>query len=282
MTRRRRILLWSFAAVFGLIAALGVRAVWIEPASLTVVEERITLRWPLHAPLRIALLSDLHVGSPFNGIENLRRVVDRTNDTRPDIICILGDLVIQEVKGGRFVSPEAIAAELNRLRATDGVFGVLGNHDGSLGHDRVATALENNGVHLVEDRSALLQTRAGPIWIAGISDLWTGQHDLGAALTGIPNDGSPVILLSHNPDVFPQVPSRVSLTLAGHTHGGQVRLPFLGAPIVPSKFGARFVAGHVIEGDRHLYVATGVGTSIWPVRFRVPPAISILTVSGRN
>jgi predicted MPP superfamily phosphohydrolase len=89
-----------------------------------------------------------------------------------------------------------------------------------------------------------------------------------------------VLLLTHNPDVFPTVPGRVALTIAGHTHGGQVRLPWIGAPVVPSRFGQRFVAGHIVEGGRHLFVATGVGTSIIPVRFRVPPAVTILQVES--
>jgi predicted MPP superfamily phosphohydrolase len=116
--------------------------------------------------------------------------------------------------------------------------------------------------------------------VAGISDLWTGRHDVAAALSSVNDDGAPVILLTHNPDVFPAVPDRVSLTLAGHTHGGQVRIPFAGRPIVPSRFGQRFAAGHVMEGGRRMYVATGIGTSILPVRFRVPPTIAILTVGG--
>ena len=115
--------------------------------------------------------------------------------------------------------------------------------------------------------------------MAGISDLWTGRHDVATALAAVENDGAPVILMTHNPDVFPVVPDRVALTLAGHTHGGQVRLPFIGRPIVPSRFGARFAAGHVVEGDRRLFVATGLGTSILPVRFRVPPAVALLTVT---
>ena len=83
----------------------------------------------------------------------------------------------------------------------------------------------------------------------------------------------------HNPDVFPDVPSRITLTLAGHTHDGQVDLPIAGRLIVPSVFGQRFAAGHVVEGGRHLFVTTGLGTSILPIRFRVPPVISILTVN---
>jgi predicted MPP superfamily phosphohydrolase len=84
--------------------------------------------------------------------------------------------------------------------------------------------------------------------------------------------------MTHNPDIFPDVPASVDLTLAGHTHGGQVRLPLIGRPIVPSRYGERYAAGQIVEGGRLLYVATGTGTSILPVRFRVPPAIDVLTV----
>jgi hypothetical protein len=258
--------------------ALGLWAFWLEPASLGVLDERISLRWPSEKSLRIAVLTDLHVGSPFNGIAKLRDTVDRTNAAQPDLICILGDLVIQGVMGGRFVAPEEIATELKRLRAPAGVVAVLGNHDGWFDHDRVQDALERNGIRVLEDTAARLDTPAGPLWIAGISDLWTGRHDLKAALAAVGDDGAPVILLTHNPDVFPLVPDRVTLTLAGHTHGGQVRLPFVGRPIVPSQFGQRFAAGHVVEGGRHLYVATGVGTSILPIRFRVPPVVTMLTL----
>ncbi len=277
MRLSRRIVLY-LGIVACLMLTFGLWAFWLEPAGLGVVHERIRLSWPAQRSLRIAILTDLHVGSPFNGIAKLRETVDRTNAEQPDLICILGDLVIQGVIGGRFVAPEAIATELQRLRAAAGVVAVLGNHDGWLDHDRVRDALDRNGIRVVEDTAARLNTPAGPLWVAGISDLWTGRHDLEAALSGVKDDGAPVILLTHNPDVFPFVPARVTLTLAGHTHGGQVRLPFVGRPIVPSRFGQRFAAGHVIEGGRHLYVATGLGTSIVPVRFRVPPAVAVLTL----
>ena len=276
----RRILRWSLAAAGCAVLAVVGWACWLEPASLTVAEERISLPWSVRGPVRIAILTDLHVGSLFNGLGKLREVVDRTNAARPDVICILGDLVIQGVIGGRFVAPEDIAAELKRLRAPAGVVAVLGNHDGWLGHERVRGSLERNGIRVLEETAARVETPAGPLWIAGISDLWTGTHDLLAALAGVKHDGAPVILLTHNPDVFPLVPDLVALTLAGHTHGGQVRLPFLGRPIVPSQFGQRFAAGHIVEGGSHLFVATGLGTSILPIRFRVPPAVTILTVTG--
>ena len=279
MSRRKLIIV----GVLGLLSVLGAQAFWIEPASLRVVESRIALPNALGAPLRIAILTDLHIGSPFNGMDKLRDVVERTNASRPDIICILGDLLSNGPRGARserpgFIGPEEVALELSTLRAPVGVFGVLGNHDNWLNHERVAAALKNNGVRLLEDRAARLDTAAGPIWLVGVSDYWTRSHDVNSALAGVGTDTSPIILFTHNPDLFPDVPSRVSLTLAGHTHGGQVRFPFIGAPIVPSQFGVRFAAGHIVEGGRHLFVATGIGTSILPVRFRVPPAISVVTV----
>ncbi len=272
---------WRWAAlVLGLgILATGLRACWWEPASLIITEERIPLRLAARGSVRIAILTDLHVGSPFNGLAKLHDAVQRTNAARPDVICILGDLVIQGVIGGRFVPPEEIAAELKALRSPAGVFAVLGNHDGWLDHDRVKRELEQNGIRVIEESAVRTQTPAGPAWIAGISDLWTGVHDVRAALEAVKDD-EPVILLTHNPDVFPTVPARVRLTLAGHTHGGQVRLPFVGRPIVPSRFGQRYAAGHVIEEGRHLFVATGVGTSILPVRFRVAPSVTMLTIAS--
>jgi predicted MPP superfamily phosphohydrolase len=115
------------------------------------------------------------------------------------------------------------------------------------------------------------------LWIAGISDLWTGHPDIAAALAKV-SDDAPVIALTHNPDIFPDIPARVALTLAGHTHGGQVVLPFIGRPFIHSPFGARYTHGLVVEGTRDLFVTTGIGTSIVPVRFGVPPEIAVLTL----
>ena len=278
----RRARRYFFAVIGASFLALGLRTFWLEPASLAVVEQHLDIPWSAPRPLRIAVLTDLHVGSPFNGLDKLRAVVARTNAARPDIICILGDLVIQGVAGGRFVPPEAIAVELAGLRAPAGVLAVLGNHDAWLDYDRVRRAVEHAGIRVLEDTAVRIDTPAGPVWVAGVGDLWTRPHDIKAALSGVQADGAPVLLLTHNPDIFPDVPDRVSLTLAGHTHGGQVRFPFVGAPVVPSVYRQRFAAGHVVEDGRHLFVATGIGTSILPVRFRVPPAVALLTVGGRR
>lgn len=260
-----------------MVAAL-LKAFWLEPAELTLVEEQIVLRWPAARSLRVAVLSDLHVGSPFNGIANLRHVVERTNAAKPDVICLLGDLVIKRIVGGTFVPPEDIARELRGLRSPGGTIAVLGNHDAWFDRDRVRDALLANGIRVLEDAAVRVDTIAGPLWFAGVSDLWTGRHDVAGTLSAVRDDGAPIILLTHNPDLFAEVPARVALTLAGHTHGGQVWLPLVGRPVVPSRYGARYAAGHVVENGRHLFVATGVGTSIIPVRFCVPPSVAVLTL----
>jgi uncharacterized protein len=166
---------------------------------------------------------------------------------------------------------------LSHLAAPAGVFAVLGNHDWWLDAERVRGALEAVGIPVLEDSSRRVAWHNCHFWVAGVSDLWEGRHDIRAALENVPEDG-PTLLFTHNPDIFPDVPPRVALTIAAHTHGGQVYLPGIGRPVVPSRFGERYAVGHIIEDRRHLFVSSGVGTSIIPVRFLVPPEISVLTL----
>ena len=116
--------------------------------------------------------------------------------------------------------------------------------------------------------------QGGPTVAANACAVWRERR---AAVAKV-GDSAPIIAFTHNPDIFPSIPTRVALTIAGHTHGGQVAAPIIGRPIVPSEFGERYAAGHIIEGPKHLFVTTGVGLSILPVRFRVPPEISLLTI----
>jgi len=113
--------------------------------------------------------------------------------------------------------------------------------------------------------------------LAGLADLWTRPQRIDQTISKAPA-GSTVIALTHNPDVFPRLPQSVPLLLAAHTHGGQVNFPLIGTPVVPSRFGPKYTAGHIYENGHHLFVTTGIGTSILPVRFRVPPEIAILTI----
>ena len=136
-------------------------------------------------------------------------------------------------------------------------------------------ALESAGVVVLEDQARALTIDQCRFWVVGIGDLWETPHDVGKAFAGV-TDNAPVLALTHNPDLFPQVPARASLLIAGHTHGGQVKLPLLGRPVLPAA--QRYAIGHVVENGRDLFVSPGIGTSIVPVRFGVPPEISRLTL----
>jgi predicted MPP superfamily phosphohydrolase len=260
-----------------LLAAPFLVAAWafgIEPGMLVVRHPRMELAgWP--GEMRIAVLSDLHIGSPHVGLDKLRVIVEKTNAENPALVVLLGDFVVGG-PGGRhdanFVEPEKTAEELKKLRAPLGVYAVLGNHDWWYDGEHVGRALTDAGIPVLENRAV----HVGHIWLGGIADLWTREPDISGTL-GQVTGNDPVVLITHNPDIFPAVPSRVSLTLAAHTHGGQVQLPIVGTLITTSKLG--YNAGEFVERGRHLFVTTGIGTSIMPVRFGVPPEIVILTVS---
>jgi hypothetical protein len=257
--------------------ALALRAFWIEPSQLVVQRASATWRGPA---LKVALLSDLHIGSPHVGIEKLRRVVEVVNAESPDVVMLAGDYVTRGVLGGRLVEPEPIAHEMKNLRAPLGVVAVLGNHDWWYDGDRVIRAFREAGIRVLENDAARVESAAGPLWFAGLSDQWTERADWQGLLRSV-TDGAPLLVVTHNPDVFVGMPSRVDFLLAGHTHGGQARFPWIGAPIVPSRHGQRFARGLIEENGRSVYVTTGVGTSILPVRFGVPPEIVILTLETR-
>ena len=156
---------------------------------------------------------------------------------------------------------------------------VLGNHDWWLDGNRVGAALRAAGVTVLENQALRLERGGRAFWIAGVADLWTREPDVAGTLRQVEN-ADPILLITHNPDIFPEVPARVSLTIAGHTHGGQVNFPFVGRLVVPSQFGQRYAMGHIVEGGRHLFVSGGVGTSIIHVRFRVPPEAVMLTLEA--
>jgi hypothetical protein len=269
----------------GLVAIAGVAmfawSFWWEPNHFEVARRELSVAgWPADCDgLSVAVLSDLHIGSPWNGLPKLSEIVDATNAASPDLILLPGDFVIHGVIGGSFVSPEQLAPILARLDAPLGTFAVLGNHDWWFDGRRVRRALEDVGIPVLDDRARSLAADSCRFWLAGVSDFWEAPHDVEAALRGVP-DSAAVLAFTHNPDVFPEVPQRVILTIAGHTHGGQVLLPFFGRPRVPSRYGDRYAIGSKIEGGRTLFVSSGLGTSIIPVRFRVPPEISLLRLGS--
>jgi predicted MPP superfamily phosphohydrolase len=250
------------AALAALLLAWGFL---IEPRWLAFREIPVSWNGPA---VRVGLLSDLHFGSPGGPTT---AAIDALNEARPDVIVLLGDYVIHGVVGGRFIEPEKIAAQLARLKAPLGVYAVLGNHDWWHGGEKVRAALEKAGIKVLENETADL----GPFRLAGLADEWTRGPDAAKVLK---KTGKPVLAAIHGPDIFPDLPAGFALVVAGHTHGGQVRLPFIGSPLVPSRYGQRYAAGLIEENGRKLFVTVGVGTSILPLRFGVRPEAVVLSL----
>lgn len=277
-----------------------------EPWSMGVTRYRVSPpHWPSGLKLRLALLADLHICEPWMGIERLRGIVEHTNALEPDCVLLLGDYVAGRrlASWGEPVAYNVWAGELARLRAPRGVHAVLGNHDWwedenayrRLGTEpRSGVALRDAGICVFENTSLRLQKDGYGFWLAGLGDQWAfmskgarwrrerglslGTDDLDGTLAQVTDD-APVILMAHEPDVFAHMPDRVSVTLSGHTHGGQVRV--LGyAPYVPSRYGNRYVYGHVVERGRNLVVSGGLGCSVVPVRLGSPPEIVLVELSA--
>ncbi|WP_442881211.1 metallophosphoesterase [Bosea sp. (in: a-proteobacteria)] len=293
MTDRRRVL-QTLAGLFLSAFGLGSYAYAWEPTHQGVTRYRLKpAGWPGGKTLRLAVIADLHVGGPHVPVSRVREIVDQTNRLRPDLVLLLGDFIASRAKRQDDPLPAAWAAELARLEAANGRFAVLGNHDWwhddkaqreYRGPTEVRLALEAVGIPVLENDALRLETAAGPLWIAGLGDqqafLWPrpgrrrGIDDLAATL-GKVSDEAPLILMAHEPDIFARLPARVGLMLAGHTHGGQVRI--LGwSPIVPSRYGNRYAYGHVVENGRNLIVSAGLGTSKLPFRLGAPPEIVLV------
>ncbi len=280
-TRRR--VLQGAAGLFGLTAATtAVYAGAIEPQSLVVTRYAPALPgWPKGRKLSIAVIADLHAGGPAMRLPHIRRIVDRASALDADIVLLLGDFIASYRFAIEHVPDPVWAAELARLKAPLGTWAILGNHDWWHDLHGVRDALAGVKIPVLENDAVLLGQAGQRFWLAGIGDQlairlghgkYRGVDDLPLTLSRVKTD-DPVLLMVHEPDIFPRVPSRVALTLAGHTHGGQIRLPLLWPHFVPSKYGARFAYGHVVERERHLIVSGGLGTSIIPARLGVPPEI---------
>lgn len=271
---RRRALAWVAAVVVAAVAGVAGWSGWFAPRRVRLRRRTLGLpHWPAElADLRVAVMSDLHTGTPHVDAAKVARLVAQVNRIRPDLVVLLGDYVDPTVPFGTPVAPAAVAAALGGLRAPLGVVAVLGNHDWVHTGPDMARRLRAAGVTVLENDAVAVGER---LWVAGVGPEGERVANPVAALTRVPDDAA-VLLLSHHPDTFVRVPERVALTLAGHTHGGQVAVPGLGARHIPSRFGDRFAGGHVVEDGRHLFVSAGIGTSRLPIRLLAPPEIVVL------
>lgn len=278
------------ATVLGLTGALfwalGVWAFFIEPRSLTVRHVTVESAAWSGPPLRIGVISDTHVAAPHTDVPRIVELVERMNTQRPDLVVLLGDYAGGHEPADVRARPERSEVlngvlAFRELKAPMGVFGVLGNHDSWFDEASLEQALIQAGVTVVENRAVRVWSDDGNFWVAGLADRVSKrtQPSIPSALSDI-REGEPAILLTHWPDPFAEVPQRVALTLAGHTHCGQVNLPLIGRPVLPSAGSRRWPCGLYNEGGRQLFVTGGVGVSILPVRFRAPPEIVIVTLQS--
>jgi uncharacterized protein len=288
----RRTFLGAFATAF---FGLGSYAFGYEPM-YRLVTTRYDLplpRWPRDAkPLTIAVVADIHAAEPWMTVERIAEIVAATNSLKPDLTLLLGDYVCATPLNLGVIEPQRWAKPLADLTAPLGVHAVLGNHDywWAQGAEPVAAALRNVGIDVYVNRAAKIEANGHSFWLSGTTSMLTGPRygfrrgpgrfngldDVKATMAQV-TDNAPIIHMAHEPDLWPFIPDRVALTISGHTHGGQINLPFFGRPI-PSLYGIHYVYGHIRERNRDLVISGGLGCSRLPIRFGVPPEIVLLTV----
>jgi predicted MPP superfamily phosphohydrolase len=228
-------------------------------------------RWPSALDgLTVAVVADLHAGAPH---VNLERIVAKVSGARPDLIALVGDYADPSGPFGEPVAPEEVAEALGRLHAPLGTFAVLGNHDWHHFGERVPRALRGAGIEVLENDAVAVEHRGAVVWIAGLADMRERNADPTVALAMVP-ESQPLIALTHDPDMFPQLRDRAAVTLAGHTHGGQIGLPLLRRAMAPTRHG--YTGGEVREGGGYMYVSRGIGTTGLPIRLAAPPEIAVL------
>lgn len=260
------------AAIASTICATGsLWALLLEPLWLRLERVRVPLKTlPSHrGGLRIAFLSDLHCG-PHVDPPHIRRAVRIAREAAPHLVLLGGDFVT-----GSATYADSCAQELASLQVPLGVYACLGNHDYWTDPDAVTKALSRAGVRVLRNEGVEV---AEGLWVAGLDDVWEGRPSLEMALKGMPS-GAATVLMVHEPDYADEVAAdgRVMLMVSGHTHGGQVQLPFLGPPILPY-LGQRYVAGLYALDDMALYVSRGVGVISPPVRLNCRPEVTLLTL----
>ncbi|SDD19140.1 hypothetical protein SAMN02799630_02371 [Paenibacillus sp. UNCCL117] len=279
-TTRRAFLAKTAGVLLGIVglppAALAY-ARYAEPKWLDT--ERVVLHTPrlpeAFQGLTVVQFSDTHLGFNYEA-EDLARLAEAVNRLKPDVICFTGDLVDYAVG----TEGPAYAEALSLMEAGLGKFAVLGNHDYFKGGDKaVAQTLTAGGFRVLRNQAVRLERDGTSLWIAGVEDMWYGKPDIAKCLNTV-NPDDYVLLLSHSPDYADTVVDYpVDVQLSGHTHGGQVRIPFYGHVVVP-KFGEKYTIGLYRLGTRgfQLYVNRGIGVSQHPVRFNCRPELTCFTL----
>ena len=270
---------WIIAGCLAVVAMVGAKA-WSDTLGDPVVKHtrvEIPSLAGTAPPLRIVLVSDIHVAGPDMPPKRLRRIVAQINALEPDIVAIAGDLVSERRGATHVYEPDEIVAPLGDLAPRLGTVVVPGNHDHWYNLPGLADQLDKHGIPLLAN-SAI---RLGTLVIGGLDDAYTGRDDLDATLAAMERLGGGSIILSHSPDPAARLPDTIALVLAGHTHCGQIAYPWGGAPAHMSDYGERYGCGRIDEGNRTVVVGAGLGTSLIPVRLFTQPEIWVVELSGQ-
>ena len=277
-TRRKFLALTAGAGV----AAVALDSTLLEPNHPRVVRRDLSLRrWPERlSGFTVALLSGFHYDHRFS-VHPIHAAIGMVNDLHPDLIVLAGDFVslplfdVDEKKAAGNAEP--CAQLLRQMRATHGLWTVMGNHDYYTEPNVVTAALENEGIRVLANESAPIEINGARFWLAGVNDVLSQTANLDRALHNVPSDEA-TILLAHEPDFADQAARfPVDLQVSGHFHGGQVRIPFVG-PLYLPELARKYVLGMYQIGGLSLYTNPGLGTVGLPVRWNCPPEITLLTL----
>lgn len=283
-----------FAAFFllSVVAVCLAYAYFVEPHRLVVNRQTIRVKnWnPAFENFKVVAVSDVHGGAHGVNEEKLRLIVEKVNDQNADVVVFLGDYVSNRADPTELRMPlETIAENLRGITAKYGAYAVLGNHDGLFGDAEVRKNLERVGFKVLVNEIAVVEKDGRQLRLFGLQDHlqisdWGEFAERLKKIAAATDGQGDLVVLEHSPDVAPMITGEMliskdlKLFLAGHTHGGQINLPILGAPIVPSNHGQRYVNGFVRDAEVDVFVTTGIGTSILPFRFGVPPEIAVLEI----
>lgn len=280
-TRPKRLWL-RWLAVLALLVLIGIgvlaKGYWnatrdpvIRTASLSVKN------WPAEEPpLKILLISDIHVAGPDMPPERVRHIVAELNNLKPDLVLIAGDLVSEKGVATHIYNAEEIIAPLSGLKSRLGTVVALGNHDHWFKSASLEAELKRYNIAVVKNDAI----ERGPLVLGVIDDIHIGLHDIPATFAAMDRlPSKPRIVLAHSPDVVPEMPSAVAAVFAGHTHCGQVVFPLFGALTYVSDYGDRFACGAIDDNGQRVFVTAGLGTSVLPLRYGAMPDAWLVTLA---
>ncbi len=268
--KNKKIVILLFIFLLLILFFIPIWAFFIEPNLLII--KTISVKDSELKGLRVAFVSDLHICQDEKN--KLLKIIDKINNQAPDIILLGGDYIVFEIYKNKSMKAKEIASLLPKLKAKYGIFMVMGNHDSYLNSAKTFEKdLKNSNITILQNANTIIKTDDGrQICVVGIGDFASNRHIVDRAFK---NSKKPIISFTHSPDVFPLIPDYANITFAGHTHGGQVYIPFYGPVGMPRHLLGKYIKGFYVEGNKKIFVSSGIGNSHLKVRLYNLPEIII-------